>query len=73
MLETSIGAIARLRDFEATTEVEDKEGEDLNPPEDWPSRGLLEIEDVTTHYKYGFLAVNLITANFIQRHDKGPR
>jgi hypothetical protein len=32
--------------------VEAKEGEDTEPPIDWPSKGLLEIERVTAAYKY---------------------
>jgi len=51
VLETSLGAIARLKDFEAETEVEDKPCENITPPEHWPSRGLLEIEAVTVEYK----------------------
>jgi ATP-binding cassette subfamily C (CFTR/MRP) protein 1 len=52
LLETSLGAIARLKDFEAETKVEALEGEDYKPPEDWPSRGLIEIQNVTAAYKY---------------------
>jgi ATP-binding cassette subfamily C (CFTR/MRP) protein 1 len=46
-----LGAIARLKDFEAETEVEGKACENLIPPENWPSRGLLEIEGVSVEYK----------------------
>lgn len=51
MLETSLGAITRLRDFELTTEVEAKEGEDHTPPDTWPSQGLIEIENISASYK----------------------
>ena len=51
MLETSLGAIARLKDFEAETEFEDKPCEIIAPPADWPSRGLLEIEAISVEYK----------------------
>ena len=51
MLETSLGAIARLKDFETETEFEDKPCENTAPPEDWPSRGLLEIEAISVEYK----------------------
>lgn len=51
MLETSLGAIARLKDFETETEDENKACENILPPEDWPSRGLLEIEAVCVEYK----------------------
>ena len=52
LLETSLGAIARLRDFERDTKVEAKEGEDFEPPENWPSRGLIQIENLTAAYKF---------------------
>jgi ATP-binding cassette subfamily C (CFTR/MRP) protein 1 len=52
VLETALGAIARLRLFEIETPVEAKEGEDFEPPEDWPSKGLIEIRDVTAYHKY---------------------
>jgi hypothetical protein len=32
--------------------VEAKEGEDFEPPEDWPSKGLIEIREVTAYHKY---------------------
>jgi ATP-binding cassette subfamily C (CFTR/MRP) protein 1 len=51
MLETSLGAIARLRDFEIETKTEAKEGESFVPPEDWPTRGLVQIDHLTASYK----------------------
>ncbi|KAK4164429.1 canalicular multispecific organic anion transporter 1 [Cladorrhinum sp. PSN259] len=50
MLETSIGAIARLKTFGETVESEIKEGEDLIPPPEWPSRGAIEINNVSAAY-----------------------
>jgi hypothetical protein len=66
MLETSLGAIARLRDFEIETKAEAKEGENLIPPQNWPSRGLIQIEDVTAAYKFvlGYLEVQLLADRF---------
>lgn len=52
MLETSLGAIARLKDFETETQEEALAGEDVEPPEEWPSRGLIEIQDLTAGYRY---------------------
>ena len=52
MLETSLGAVSRLRTFERETPVEAKDGEDREPPADWPSKGLIEIKNVSVHYKY---------------------
>jgi ABC-type multidrug transport system fused ATPase/permease subunit len=52
MLETSLGAISRLKDFEAETKTEAQEGENTNPPENWPSRGLIQIQNITAAYKF---------------------
>ncbi|KAI1110785.1 putative ABC multidrug transporter [Nemania sp. NC0429] len=52
-LETSIGAIARLKTFNETVEPEDKDGEDLVPPEDWPQKGVVEINGVSASYHTG--------------------
>jgi ATP-binding cassette subfamily C (CFTR/MRP) protein 1 len=38
-LETSLGAISRLRAFEKDVQPEDKPGEDREPSNDWPARG----------------------------------
>ncbi|KAI1421564.1 putative ABC multidrug transporter [Xylaria sp. FL1777] len=50
-LETSIGAIARLKNFNETVKPEDKDEEDLVPPEDWPQKGVIEIKDISASYK----------------------
>jgi ABC-type multidrug transport system fused ATPase/permease subunit len=49
-LETSIGAVARLKTFNETVKAEDKEEEDLVPPEDWPQKGAIEITGVSASY-----------------------
>lgn len=49
-METSIGAIARLRDFVKTTENEHKSEESLEPPENWPHEGALEISHFAASY-----------------------
>ncbi|KAM0563315.1 hypothetical protein ACHAPJ_001033 [Fusarium lateritium] len=49
-LETSIGAIARLKTFNSTVKPEDQEGEDMVPPKDWPQRGLVELKNVSASY-----------------------
>ncbi|KAJ5663871.1 hypothetical protein N7507_004602 [Penicillium longicatenatum] len=58
-LETSIGAIARIKDFVTHTASEDKSGEDeglqvgeLNLSS-WPSKGAIEFENVYASYKTG--------------------
>jgi hypothetical protein len=47
MLETSLGAIARLKNFEGVTECEDLPGEVGEPLEEWPKGGEITFEDVT--------------------------
>lgn len=50
-LETSLGAISRMKSLEATLLPEDKEGEDVEPPKEWPANGGIEFRDVTAAYK----------------------
>jgi ATP-binding cassette subfamily C (CFTR/MRP) protein 1 len=49
-LETSLGAIARLKNFEQTTTPEDKSEESVTPPSSWPEKGKIEFRDVTASY-----------------------
>lgn len=49
-LETSLGAIARLKNFEATVIPEDKPEESGVAPESWPDQGAIEFRDVTASY-----------------------
>jgi ABC-type multidrug transport system fused ATPase/permease subunit len=49
-LETSLGAIARLRKFNQSVEPEDKEGEDVQPPRQWPQNGVIELKGVSASY-----------------------
>ncbi|KFY61345.1 hypothetical protein V497_03025 [Pseudogymnoascus sp. VKM F-4516 (FW-969)] len=53
MLETSLGAIARLKNFEGETECEDLPGEVGEPPEDWPKGGGIVFENVTASLRAG--------------------
>lgn len=50
-LETSLGAIARLKHFVAETKAETLEGEDEAPPENWPQSGRIQMKGVTSKYK----------------------
>ncbi|KAH8885459.1 putative ATP-binding cassette transporter [Thozetella sp. PMI_491] len=58
-LETSLGAIARIRDFERDVKPEDKECETAEPPAEWPQQGAIEFRDVTASHN----------ANAIVLHD----
>jgi ATP-binding cassette subfamily C (CFTR/MRP) protein 1 len=49
-LEISIGAIARIRDFVRDTECEMKAHEDVEPADDWPQDGTLQIKDFSASY-----------------------
>lgn len=47
-LETSLGAICRLNNFEQETESENQPYEIGEPPEEWPNKGTIVIENVTS-------------------------
>jgi ABC-type multidrug transport system fused ATPase/permease subunit len=49
-LETSIGAIARLKNFNETVTPEDREEEDIIPGEEWPEHGTVELKGVSARY-----------------------
>ncbi|KKP00962.1 hypothetical protein THAR02_06934 [Trichoderma harzianum] len=49
-LETSLGAIARLKTFNDTVKPEDRDGESIIPPEHWPQRGVVELKGVSATY-----------------------
>lgn len=50
-LETSLGAISRIRAFSDTVKPEDREEEDIIPPENWPEMGVIELKDVSASYQ----------------------
>lgn len=52
LLETSLGAINRLKTFSDTVRPESQEGEDVNPDESWPQRGEIVIQGVSASYRY---------------------
>ncbi|KAF7591124.1 hypothetical protein BBP40_001960 [Aspergillus hancockii] len=49
-LETSIGAIARLKTFNETVKPEDRDEEDIVPSEQWPQSGAVELTGVSAQY-----------------------
>ncbi|KAI0881278.1 ABC transporter [Annulohypoxylon maeteangense] len=49
-LETSLGSIARVRDFEMQISPEGKEGEDQVPPSNWPEKGAIHFTNVTASH-----------------------
>lgn len=50
-IETSLGAVARLRDFVRDTPKEDSSPDLPDPPSDWPRSGAIELKSVTATYQ----------------------
>ncbi|KAG5660849.1 hypothetical protein KAF25_002492 [Fusarium avenaceum] len=50
-VEISIGAVSRLKAFAENVASENLEGEDLEPPEEWPTQGNIEIKHISASYK----------------------
>lgn len=50
-LETSIGAVSRLKSFGEKVESESLDGEDVKPPREWPLGGAIEISGVSASYE----------------------
>jgi ATP-binding cassette subfamily C (CFTR/MRP) protein 1 len=50
MLETSIGAVHRLKNFSDKVKPESLEGEDIALPPGWPARGHISIKGVSASY-----------------------
>lgn len=51
MLETSIGAVARVKKFEESTPDENLPRESQQPAETWPASGRIVFNNVTASYK----------------------
>lgn len=51
-LEISLGAVSRLKGAEQETPREDQVKETVEPAQNWPSSGEVELRDVTAAYKY---------------------
>lgn len=50
MLETSIGAVARVKDFTTSTPSEQKTTEVVTPPPTWPSAGGIKFSGIVASY-----------------------
>lgn len=59
-LETSLGALSRLRAFERDVLPEDKEGESQSPPPAWPTQGAIEFANLSASYNPPNLALDHI-------------
>jgi ABC-type multidrug transport system fused ATPase/permease subunit len=51
-LETSLGAISRLKTLEEMIPFEGAKFENLKPPDSWPSSGNILFENITASYRY---------------------
>lgn len=60
-LETSLGAIARVKIFAKNTPSENKPGDNRLPPSEWPSRGAVELHNVSVCYGDDSHALNNIS------------
>ncbi|EHK26141.1 uncharacterized protein TRIVIDRAFT_36031 [Trichoderma virens Gv29-8] len=49
-LETSLGAVTRIKTFEETTPSELLPEENYTPPEEWPAQGSLEFANLSVQY-----------------------
>ncbi|KAJ3568453.1 hypothetical protein NPX13_g6414 [Xylaria arbuscula] len=49
-LETSIGAISRLKSFSDAVRPEERDNEDIHPCRDWPEKGDVSIQNVSASY-----------------------
>ncbi|KAJ8125439.1 hypothetical protein O1611_g8200 [Lasiodiplodia mahajangana] len=49
-LETSLGGVARIKNFSEETPDENLPGEDQAPPHNWPAHGRIELRDVSSSY-----------------------
>ena len=50
-LETSLGAVARVKSFESGTSSENSNGANQDPPANWPSTPAVEMTNVTAAYR----------------------
>ncbi|KAH7145722.1 P-loop containing nucleoside triphosphate hydrolase protein [Dactylonectria estremocensis] len=50
-IETSIGAVARIKQFAEETREESLPGETQEPPKAWPDRGEIQIKSLTASYE----------------------
>ncbi|KAM0298499.1 hypothetical protein ACHAPM_008569 [Fusarium culmorum] len=52
-IETSIGAVARIKQFAEDTGEENLLGETQEPPSQWPDKGAIQISELTASYGNG--------------------
>jgi ATP-binding cassette subfamily C (CFTR/MRP) protein 1 len=50
-LETSIGAVSRLKTFSDKIQSEHQPGEDVEPPVEWPQAGSIVLKNVSASHR----------------------
>ncbi|KAI1100526.1 ABC transporter [Jackrogersella minutella] len=60
-LETSLGSIARVRNFEMEVLPEAKNGENQVPPSSWPEKGAIEFKNLTASHNSNSAALHDVT------------
>ncbi|KAH8681655.1 putative ATP-binding cassette transporter [Xylariales sp. PMI_506] len=60
-LETSLGSVSRVRNFERDVKPESKEGENFQPPPDWPQKGMIEFRGVTASHNPDAVALREVS------------
>jgi ABC-type multidrug transport system fused ATPase/permease subunit len=67
-LETSLGAVSRLRSFSETVATENMPGEDIEPPETWPQNGHIQIDKVSASYEVDACSPDEADLNLVLRN-----
>jgi ATP-binding cassette subfamily C (CFTR/MRP) protein 1 len=70
-METSLGAVARIKQFEQENLAEDQPGETHDAPFDWPNQGAIEISNLSAKHKSVRLHIPWLCsqADLIDRRD----
>ncbi|KAJ5554453.1 hypothetical protein N7513_004412 [Penicillium frequentans] len=67
LLETSIGAVSRIKSLSDRTAPEDLPGEDIQPPITWPERGIIRVKNISASYSGTESAENSEPSNLALR------
>lgn len=60
--EQSMGSMARIRNFLTDTPLEkDKASSNVTLPKNWPAQGRVELQNVTSKYRYLFLLPSILS------------
>ncbi|CZR65845.1 related to multidrug resistance protein [Phialocephala subalpina] len=68
-IETSMGAISRLKNFSEKVKSESLEGEDVVPPKEWPLKGGIGINGVSASYSDTDLTSELSSSSNLALKD----